>query len=76
MVNGDSGKYAALIKVWLEDIIYGKVDHPWGVVVDEKDVDADVDMEPSTPTTQVDLAAQVSRLQQEIVALREKFATV
>ncbi|RFU28681.1 hypothetical protein B7463_g7655, partial [Scytalidium lignicola] len=36
MVRGDSGEYAALIKSWLVNIMYGKDDHDWGVVVDEK----------------------------------------
>jgi branched-chain amino acid aminotransferase len=35
MVRGDSGEYAALIKTWLMDIMYGREDHPWGVVVKE-----------------------------------------
>ena len=34
--NGVSGKYAALIKSWLRNIMYGKEDHSWGVVVEEK----------------------------------------
>jgi branched-chain amino acid aminotransferase len=35
MLGGSSGHYAALLKQWLKDIMYGNVDHPWGVVVDE-----------------------------------------
>lgn len=36
MSEGDSGKYAALLKSWLTDIMYGNVQHEWGIVVDEK----------------------------------------
>jgi branched-chain amino acid aminotransferase len=32
---GDSGEYAKTIKQWLVDIMYGNVDHEWGVVVTE-----------------------------------------
>ena len=32
---GDSGVYAQMIKTWLYDIMYGNVEHEWGVVVDE-----------------------------------------
>jgi hypothetical protein len=28
-------KYAKTIKLWLEDIIYGREEHPWAFVVDE-----------------------------------------
>lgn len=35
MVRGDSGEYTALIKSWLVNIMYGKEDHEWGVVVKE-----------------------------------------
>jgi branched-chain amino acid aminotransferase len=35
MVRGDSGEYAALIKSWLVNIMYGKEEHEWGVVVKE-----------------------------------------
>jgi branched-chain amino acid aminotransferase len=35
MVRGDSGEYAAMIKSWLVAIMYGKEEHPWGVVVKE-----------------------------------------
>lgn len=31
-----SGAYAATIKTWLKEIMYGKVNHPWGVVVNER----------------------------------------
>ena len=34
-MDGDSGVYARLIKQWLTNIMYGKVAHEWGVVVDE-----------------------------------------
>jgi len=36
MSRGDSGHYAALIKSWLVNIMYGKETHEWGVVVEEK----------------------------------------
>lgn len=36
MGDGASGYYAALLKKWLKDIMYGNVEHEWGVVVDEK----------------------------------------
>lgn len=29
-------KYSSAIKAWLEDIIYGRVDHEWGYVVEEQ----------------------------------------
>ncbi|KAK6499295.1 hypothetical protein TWF506_003922 [Arthrobotrys conoides] len=31
-----SGAYAAAIKTWLKEIMYGKVSHPWGVVINER----------------------------------------
>jgi branched-chain amino acid aminotransferase len=37
MANGDSGAYTAKLKSWMKDIMYGNVDHPWGVVVNEKE---------------------------------------
>jgi branched-chain amino acid aminotransferase len=37
MARGDSGDYAALLKGWLEKIMYGRDDHKWGVVVEEKE---------------------------------------
>ncbi|MCJ1379073.1 hypothetical protein MMC17_002173 [Xylographa soralifera] len=37
--TGVSGKYAALIKNWLQNIMYGKEDHPWGVVVEEESLE-------------------------------------
>lgn len=37
MARGNSGQYAALIKSWLSNIMYGKEQHEWGVVVEEKD---------------------------------------
>jgi branched-chain amino acid aminotransferase len=36
MSSGSSGVYAALFKRWLSDILYGNIQHPWAVVVDEK----------------------------------------
>jgi len=35
-LDGDSGSYARTIKNWLMQIMYGKVSHEWGVVVEEK----------------------------------------
>ncbi|KAM3072251.1 hypothetical protein ACMFMG_009067 [Clarireedia jacksonii] len=35
MVKGDSGEYAAKIKQWLVDVMYGNESHEWGVVIDE-----------------------------------------
>jgi len=37
MAGGNSGEYAALIKSWLMDIMYGKEQHGWGVIVEEKE---------------------------------------
>ncbi|TEA21624.1 Branched-chain-amino-acid aminotransferase [Colletotrichum sidae] len=31
-----NSRYSSTIKGWLEDIIYGRVDHEWGYVVDEQ----------------------------------------
>ncbi|KAH8782627.1 putative branched-chain-amino-acid aminotransferase [Hyaloscypha finlandica] len=36
MSQGDSGPYTALIKSWLVDIMYGREQHEWGVVVEEE----------------------------------------
>lgn len=35
MAKGNSGEYTAQIKQWLVDIMYGNVEHEWGVVIDE-----------------------------------------
>ncbi|TEY82615.1 hypothetical protein BOTCAL_0028g00370 [Botryotinia calthae] len=35
MAKGNSGEYAAKVKQWLVDIMYGNVEHEWGVVIDE-----------------------------------------
>lgn len=32
---GDGGSYTGVIRGWLSDIMYGNVEHEWGVVVDE-----------------------------------------
>lgn len=29
-------KYSSTIKTWLEDIMYGRVSHEWGYVIDEE----------------------------------------
>ena len=36
MGDGMSGYYAALLKKWLKDIMYGNVQHEWGVVIEEE----------------------------------------
>ena len=36
-VKGESGEYAAMVKEWLMDIMYGKEEHEWGVVVEERE---------------------------------------
>lgn len=36
MAKGDTGAYAEVFKTWLADIMYGNVEHEWGVVVDEE----------------------------------------
>jgi len=36
MGDGESGYYALLLKKWLKDIMYGNVQHEWGVVIDEE----------------------------------------
>ncbi len=33
--EGDSGKYAKMIKTWLKNIMFGVEEHPWGYVVEE-----------------------------------------
>jgi branched-chain amino acid aminotransferase len=38
MAQGEVGDYTNVIKNWLVDIMYGREDHPWGVVVEEKEV--------------------------------------
>ena len=38
LANGKSGIYAAVLKKWLEDIMYGVEKHEWGVVVEEEGV--------------------------------------
>jgi branched-chain amino acid aminotransferase len=35
--KGDTGQYTAKLKGWLKDIMYGNEQHPWGVVVAEKE---------------------------------------
>ena len=30
------GKYTNLVKGWLVDIMYGNVEHPWGIVIEEE----------------------------------------
>ncbi|KAI1481211.1 branched-chain amino acid aminotransferase II [Daldinia eschscholtzii] len=33
---GEGGPYTLKLKGWLKDIMYGNVDHPWGIVVQEE----------------------------------------
>ena len=37
MARGNSGDYAAVLKNWLRNIMYGKEQHEWGVVIEEKE---------------------------------------
>jgi branched-chain amino acid aminotransferase len=36
LAKGEEATYAMNIKKWLKDIMYGNVQHSWGVVVDEE----------------------------------------
>ncbi|EKD16574.1 uncharacterized protein L3040_001316 [Drepanopeziza brunnea f. sp. 'multigermtubi'] len=36
MGSGESGEYTSLIRTWLFNIMYGKEEHEWGVVVEEE----------------------------------------
>jgi branched-chain amino acid aminotransferase len=36
LAKGHETAYATSIKQWLKDIMYGNVEHEWGVVVDEE----------------------------------------
>jgi branched-chain amino acid aminotransferase len=36
LAKGEEAKYAMSIKQWLKDIMFGNVQHEWGVVVDEE----------------------------------------
>ena len=36
MSEGVTGKYAAMLKKYLTNIMYGKENHEWGLVVDEQ----------------------------------------
>jgi branched-chain amino acid aminotransferase len=38
--KGDLGKYTAIIKTWLHDIMYGQEQHEWGVIVEERQLNA------------------------------------
>ncbi|KAK8175877.1 branched-chain-amino-acid aminotransferase-like protein [Phyllosticta citrichinensis] len=38
LAAGDSGKYAKTIKTWLKNIMYGKENHEWGVVIQEENI--------------------------------------
>ena len=37
--EGESGTYAILLKRWLRDVMYGRVEHDWGVVIEETGLD-------------------------------------
>lgn len=36
MGDGEGGSLTQALKTWMKDILYGREDHPWGVVVPEK----------------------------------------
>ena len=36
LADGEGAKFALQIKKWLQDIMFGVEQHPWGVVVDEE----------------------------------------
>jgi branched-chain amino acid aminotransferase len=36
LARGEKAKYSVSIKQWLKDVMYGNVQHEWGVVVDEE----------------------------------------
>lgn len=36
VVRGNVGEYGGLIKSWLKNIMYGKEQHKWGYVIEEK----------------------------------------
>lgn len=38
LARGGSGDYAAQIKNWLVNIMYGKEKHEWAVVVEEREI--------------------------------------
>lgn len=38
MARGESGEYTAVIKGWLQNIMYGKEEHEWGVVFGEEEL--------------------------------------
>ncbi|KAI9811632.1 MAG: hypothetical protein M1827_005381 [Pycnora praestabilis] len=40
LANGVSGQYAAILKTWLRNIMYGKEKHKWGVVIEEEETTA------------------------------------
>lgn len=40
--TGTPSVYAARLKTWLMEIMYGRVEHPWGVVVEETGVEVGV----------------------------------
>ena len=33
--NGLTGPYTDALKTWIKDIMYGREEHPWGVLVEE-----------------------------------------
>ncbi|KAK3996716.1 aminotransferase [Cladorrhinum sp. PSN332] len=37
MGKGEAGQYTSKIKGWISDIMYGNEQHPWGVVIEEKE---------------------------------------
>lgn len=37
MGKGGAGQYTSKIKSWISGIMYGNEQHPWGVVIEEKE---------------------------------------
>lgn len=35
--EGEPGEITSRVKGWMADIMYGRVDHKWGVVINEKE---------------------------------------
>jgi branched-chain amino acid aminotransferase len=34
--KGEAGEVTGQVKGWLGDIMYGRIQHPWGVIIPEK----------------------------------------
>lgn len=35
--EGEAGEVTGKVKTWLTDIMYGRTQHPWGLVIPEKE---------------------------------------